>query len=337
MAAREPKAQAATTRDPEVPAVGSSTPGGAPPSTMFEATDTIATMQLTQFQLAWIRLRRHRMAMIGIGILSFMVIMAIVAPWVAPESPYDPNAADVFNAADKAPTFADGLRYIFGADYNGHSISSQTMWGARFSLLIGFVSAVAGIMIGVVVGSVSGYFGNWVDTILMRIVDVFLALPILPILLIAAAILGGGHLSVALMIEIFVIFGWAYPARLVRGQFLSLRQMEFSEAARAVGVSVPRIIFRHLLPNTLRPILVATTLAVASNIIFESAIDFLGIGLQYPDTSWGSVLAFAELDPGGIKSAWWVTVFPGLFLVATIVAINFIGDGLSDALDVRQK
>ena len=139
------------------------------------------------------------------------------------------------------------------------------------------------------------------------------------------------------MIGIFTFFGWAYPARLIRGLFLSLRTVEYAEAARAVGVSTPRIIFRHLLPNTLRPILVATTLAIAGNIAGEAAIDFLGYGLQYPDTSWGSVLAFAEQDPLGLKAAWWVTVYPGLFLVATIVAVNFLGDGLSDAMDVRSK
>jgi peptide/nickel transport system permease protein len=168
----------------------------------------------------------------------------------------------------------------------------------------------------------------------MRAVDVFLTIPGLPILLAVSAIFGGGHTSAAVIIGIFTFFGWPYPARLVRGQFLSLRTMEYAEAARAVGVPPVRIVFRHLLPAALRPILVATTLIVAGNIVGESALDFLNLGLQYPDTSWGSVLAFAEQEQ---FQNWWVTVFPGLFLALTVVAVNFIGDGISDALDVRSK
>ena len=297
----------------------------------------LGTRQLSQLQLVWMRFRRHRLAMVGTGILLFMAAMAIFAPLVAPENIYDPNSADIFNAADKAPTLASGLRYIFGADFNGHSIAAQIIYGARYSLLIGFTAAILSTLIGMVVGAISGYFGGAIDTVLMRLVDIFLTLPALPVLLVAAAELGHGHVSVGLVIVIFTFFGWAYIARLVRSLFLTLRTLEYTEAARAVGVSTARIIFRHMLPNALRPILVATTLAVAGNIVFEAAIDFLGIGLQYPDTSWGSVLAFAEQDPLGLRAAWWVTVYPGLFLVATIVAVNFLGDGLSDAMDVRSK
>jgi peptide/nickel transport system permease protein len=297
----------------------------------------LETKQLTQFQLAWMRFRRHHLAMVGVTVLMLMTLMAIFAPWISPENIYNPMSADIFNAAEKAPTFSQGLRYIFGADFNGHSIAAQIIYGARFSLLIGFSSAVFSSLIGVTVGAVAGYFGGWVDSVLMRLVDVFLALPFLPVLLVAAAIFGGGHTSVLLVILILAFFGWAYVARLLRASFLTLRSAEYTEAARAVGVSNSRIMFRHMLPNALRPILVATTLAVASNIITEAAIDFLGLGLQYPDTSWGSVLSFAQSDPQGISGAPWVTIFPGFFLVATVVAVNFLGDGLSDALDVRMK
>lgn len=296
--------------------------------------EDLPSKQLSQVQLVWIRFRRHRLAMVGLSILLFMTLMAIFAPLISPENIYDSNSADIFNGVDLPPTFSSGLRYIFGSDLTGHSISAQIIYGARFSLLIGFSSAIAATIIGALVGAVSGYFGGWLDNLLMRIVDVFLTLPFLPVLLVAAGLLGGGHTSVLLVIGIFTFFGWAYPARLIRGLFLSLRTVEYAEAARAVGVSTARIIFRHLLPNTLRPILVATTLAIAGNIAGEAAIDFLGYGLQYPDTSWGSVLSFAEQEQ---FRAWWLTVFPGLFLVATIVAVNFLGDGLSDALDVRSK
>ena len=205
--------------------------------------DGVSSRQLSQSQLIMMRFRRHRLAMVGSGILLFMILMAIFAPIISPENIYDPTSADIFNAPDKAPTFAQGLRYIFGADFNGHSISSQIIYGARYSLLIGFTSAILATLIGAAIGAVSGFFGGFVDTVLMRLVDIFLTLPALPILLVAAAILGHGHLSVPLIILIFTVFGWAFIARLTRGQFLTLRSQEFVEAAKAVGVSNSRIIF----------------------------------------------------------------------------------------------
>ncbi|MDB5077052.1 MAG: ABC-type dipeptide transport system, permease component [Chloroflexi bacterium] len=296
--------------------------------------DPIATRQLTQLQLAWIRLRRHRLGMIGLGVMIFLVLMAIFAPLIAPENIYDPNSNDIFGAADKAPTLHDGLRYLFGADNLGRSVTSLIIWGARYTLLISFTATITSTLIGVVVGGVAGFYGGWVDSLLMRVVDVFLTLPALSVLLVAAAVFGHGNTTVLLVIIVFTVLGWAYIARLVRGSFLSLRSMEFTEAARSVGVSNARIIFRHILPNALRPVLVATTLGIAGNISFEAAIDFLGFGLQYPDTSWGTALAFASQEQFRV---WWVTVWPGVFLTITIVAINFVGDGLSDALDVRSK
>jgi peptide/nickel transport system permease protein len=296
--------------------------------------EALATRQLSQLQLALFRLRRHRLAMFAIGILLFMLLLAIFAPYIAPENIYDTTSNDIFNATDKAPTLGGGLRYLFGADFVGRSVSSQIIWGTRYTLLISFTSAIVSSLVGMFVGGISGYYGRWIDSLLMRVTDVFLTLPGLPVLLVAAGILGGGTTTVGLVIAVFTFLGWAYIARLVRSSFLSLRNMEFAEAARAVGVSDLRIIFRHLLPNALRPVLVATTLAVAANMSFESAIDFLGYGLQYPSTSWGTVLAFASQEQFKV---WWVTVFPGLFLVITIVAVNFLGDGLSDALDVRSN
>jgi peptide/nickel transport system permease protein len=276
--------------------------------------------------------------MVGSGTLLFIIVVATLAPLLAPEDIYDPNAADIFNAVDLPPQCSGGIhncfRYLFGSDLNGHSMMAQVIWGARYSLLIGISAALLTTLIGATVGSISGYFGGWVDSVIMRLVDVFLTLPFLPVLIAAAGILGGGHTSVVLVILIFTFFGWAYIARLTRGQFLSLRTLEYIEAARAVGVSTRRIIFRHMLPNALRPILVATTLGIAGNIVGEAAIDFLGFGLQYPDTSWGTVLSFAEQEQ---FRYWWLTVIPGLFLVITIVSVNFIGDGLSDALDVKSK
>jgi peptide/nickel transport system permease protein len=301
------------------------------------SSDALGTRQLTQAQLIWIRFRRHKLAMIGSGTLMFIIMVAIFAPLIAPENIYDEFANNI-DATDWAPQCSGGFhncfRYLFGTDYNGHSMMAQVIWGARYSLLIGISAALLTTIIGATVGSISGYFGGWVDSVIMRTVDVFLTLPFLPVLIAAAGILGGGHTSVILVIAIFTFFGWAYIARLTRGQFLSLRTLEYIEAARAVGVSTRRIIFRHMLPNALRPILVATTLGIAGNIVGEAAIDFLGFGLQYPDTSWGTVLSYAEQEEFRF---WWLTVIPGLFLVITIVSVNFIGDGLSDALDVKSK
>jgi ABC-type dipeptide/oligopeptide/nickel transport system permease subunit len=295
--------------------------------------DPIATKQLTQVQLVWIRLRRHRLGMVGIFVLLLMILMAIFAPLIAPEDIYNSSSYDML-AGNMAPTLSGGLRYLFGTDFEGRSLTSLIIWGARYTLLISFTATISSTIIGIIVGGVSGFFGGWVDSLLMRIVDIFLTLPALSVLLVSAAIFGGGHTTPLLVIIVFTALSWAFIARLVRASFLALRAMEFTEAARAVGVSNTRIIFRHIMPNALRPILVALTLGIAGNISFEAAIDFLGYGLQYPDTSWGTILAFAQQEQ---FSKWWVTVFPGVFITLTIVAINFIGDGLSDALDVRSK
>jgi ABC-type dipeptide/oligopeptide/nickel transport system permease subunit len=309
--------------------------GGGPRSSPFSSDlETVPGKQLSQLQLTWIRLRRHRLGMVGIGVLLFMIVMAVFAPWIAPENIYDPYSNDIFNAADKAPTLSHGLRYLFGADFAARSVSSLIIWGARYTLLISFTATIASTIIGLIVGGIAGYYGGRVDSILMRLVDIFLTLPALPFLLVCASIFGAGHTTPTLVIVVFTILGWAYISRLVRGSFLSLRAMEFTEAARAVGVSNMRIIFRHIMPNALRPVLVALTLGIAGNMSFEAAIDFLNFGLQFPTTSWGTILSFAEQEQFKV---WWVTVFPGLFLTLTIVAINFIGDGLSDALDVRSK
>lgn len=309
-----------------------------PPASGASENEGLPARQLTQMQLVWLRFRRHRLAMVGTGVLLFMALMAIFAPVITPEAVVGncddatQVCPDIINAVDLAPTLSHGLRYLFGSDYNGHSIAAQIIYGARYSLLIGFSAAILTTILGAAFGAISGFFGGWTDTVMMRTVDVFLTLPSLPILLTASAIFGQGHTSVPLIILIFTFLGWAYTARLVRSLFLSLRTVEYAEAARAAGVPTTRIIFRHLMPNALRPILVTTTLAVANFIIFEAAVDYLGFGLQYPDTSWGSVLAFAQQEQ---FKAWWVTIFPGLFLIATIIAVNFVGDGLSDALDVR--
>ncbi len=302
-----------------------------PAATSSEPEQEIATRQLTQTQLTWIRFRRHKPAMIGAVLIVFFILLAVFAPLVTPESPYNPLSFDATNA-DLSPRFSPWY-FALGTDTNGHSMLSQIAWGARISLMVGFIGAFGSSLIGVIVGAVSGYYSGWVDTLMMRVTDVFLTLPFLPMLIVAADIFGAGHLWI--IIGIFIGFFWPIIARLTRASFLSLREQEFTEAARSVGVNDSRIIFRHLLPNALRPILVATTLNIATFIVVEAAIDYLGAGVVYPDASWGNILANAENAFG--SGNWWWPVFPGVALVLTVLSVNFLGDGLGDALDVRSK
>jgi peptide/nickel transport system permease protein len=210
------------------------------------------------------------------------------------------------------------------------------MWityGARVSLEVGLISAALTMVIAIVVGGTAGYFGGWIDAVVMRITDVFLTLPFLPLLILLSFYLSKG--SVWLIVLIFGVLSWPGAARLVRGYYLTFRQQEFTEAARAVGVSDTRIIFRHILPNAMSPVIVATTLAVAGFIGAEAAIDFLGVGIKSPNVSWGLSLSNAQNYFG--EGNWWWALFPGLFLLITTLSINFLGDGLRDALDVRSR
>jgi peptide/nickel transport system permease protein len=300
------------------------------PTPAGKAAPEIATAPVSQLRLIWLRFRRHKPAMVGLAILLVMIALAVCAPFITPENPYDQFSYDAANA-DLSPRLTPAWFFILGTDTNGHTILSQIVWGARISLAVGLVSAFGASFVGVLVGAISGYLGGWIDTVVMRLTDVFLTLPFLPLLLLAADLFGQGHLWI--IIAILIIFSWPGIARLTRAAYLSLREQEFAEAARAVGVSEWRIIFRHLLPNALRPVLVATTLAIATFIVVEAAIDFLGAGVTYPDASWGNILANAQTSFG--TGNWWWPTFPGLALVLTVLAVNFLGDGLGDALDVR--
>jgi len=296
----------------------------------------IATRQLTHTRLTWIRFRRHKPAMIGSVIILLMVALALLAPVITPENPYNQLSWDATNI-NLSPRLHPAWFYVLGTDLYGHTIFSQIAWGARVSLTVGFGGSFGATVIGVIIGAVAGYAGGWVDTIVMRMTDVFLTLPFLPLLIVSNYLFGGGSGAqrVTIVIAIFIAFFRPVIARLTRASFLSLREREFAEAARAVGVSDGRIVFRHLLPNALRPILVATTLNIASFITTEAAIDYLGAGIQYPDASWGNILTDAQNDL--FNGNWWWAAFPGMFLVLTVLSVNFVGDGLGDALDVRSK
>jgi peptide/nickel transport system permease protein len=301
-------------------------------SQLLQDTD-VPIEQLGQIQLVWRRFKRHRLAQIGAVTVILLGLMAVFAPLISPETYLNWNYL-VSNVQPRLtyPGQSD-WRYIMGSDVQGHSLLMWIAYGARVSLAVGILSAMLTSVIGIVIGGTAGYFGGWIDSVLMRITDVFLTLPQLPLLIMLSYYVSKG--SWLLIVLIFGLIGWTGVARLVRSYYLTFRQQEFVEAARAIGVADARIIFRHILPNALSPVIVSTTLAVAGFIVAEAAIDFLGVGIKSPTVSWGLSLANSE-DYFGAGNWWWA-FFPGIFILITVLAINFFGDGLRDALDVRSR
>ena len=279
----------------------------------------------SQWSYARTRFLRHRLAMGGLVGLVIFFGAGIFANYIAP---YPFDQIDLTNVL-QAPTTAG--HHWFGTDEIGRDFLSRVIYGIRTSEEVGFFVAVVSSIIGLVVGALAGYFGGLLDNILMRITDLVLTLPLLAILLTAAALLGeGSQWRVSIILALFL---WTGIARIVRGVFLSLREKEYVEAAKASGAGDLRIMFRHILPNTLGPVVVAGTLAVATAILVEAALSFLGFGIKPPTTSLGVLVASGQNNP----QKWWVTVFPGLTIVAIVLCINFMGDGLRDALDPQQR
>jgi len=287
----------------------------------------VSLESLSQWQLAWRRFKLHKLAMVGIGIFGVMLLVAIIGPFI---NPYDPlKIPNALRPGGDPPSLA----HIFGTDNVGRDVFSMVINGAHISLMIGVFSMLVAGIVGVIVGAVAGYMGGTVDNILMRIVDVFFAIPFLFVILVAARFFGQGQLIP--LIAIFGLLSWPLIARLVRALFLTLREADFVEAARAVGVGDTRITFRHILPSALGPVIVAMTLTMAGNIVLESFVSFLGFGLSEDQTSWGNALSNAQtvLSAGN----WWWAFFPGMAIALTVLAINFVGDGLRDALDPRSR
>jgi peptide/nickel transport system permease protein len=287
----------------------------------------VALESLSQWRLAWIRFRRHRMAMLGIVVFGLIVLVAIFGPII---NPYDPlNIPGAQTPGGDAPSWV----HPFGTDDTGRDVFTMVMNGARISVAVGFISMMIAGFIGVVVGVVAGYVGGWVDNLLMRIVDVFFAVPFLFIILVAARFFGQGQ--VISLILIFGLLSWPLIARLIRALFLSLREQEFVQAATAAGVGDMRIAFRHIFPNTLGPVIVAMTLVMASNIVLEAFVSFLNFGISSDQTSWGNALSNAQPALG--LGNWWWAFFPGMAIAITVISINFVGDGLRDALDPHSR
>jgi peptide/nickel transport system permease protein len=287
---------------------------------------------LTQWELAWKKFRKHRLAVIGLGILAVLLGAAIIGPIFLPYDFANVPTPDVIVPVGRPPTLAHPFGESGGLQ---RDVFMLVLNGARTSLFIGFSSMFIGVAIGTIVGSVAGYLGGFVDNFLMRIVDIMLSLPLLFVILVAARFFANAKDNVWMIVVIFGIFSWMGVSRLVRGLFLSIREREFVEAARAVGVRDRRIIFRHILPNALSPILVAGSLIVAGNIIGEAFVSFLGFGVNPITPTWGNILSNAlTFIPQG---NWWWPLFPGLAIILTVLAVNFVGDGLRDAFDPRTR
>lgn len=275
-------------------------------------------------QLAFRRFVRNRMAVAGIFILVAVTLLSVFAPLIANHNPY---TADLYNT-DARP---DGNHWL-GTDDTGRDAFSRLLYGGRISLLIGLMTMIFTVLIGGTLGAVAGYYGKWVDMIIMRATDVLLTLPTLLMFLFLASVLEKTSLWV--LITALALTSWATTARIVRGQFLSLREREFVLSARAIGCSDLRIIFRHMIPNTLGPIIVNATLLMAVMISVESALSFLGFGVPEPTPTWGNMLNGAR-NIRVLTQQPWLWIPPGAMIVITVLAINFIGDGLRDAFDTR--
>jgi len=268
----------------------------------------------------WQRLRRNRMAMAGAVIVLVMFVLGMAAPLLG----RDPGAIDIA-ARLQAPNWHHPL----GTDDLGRDVLTRILFGARISLLVGFVAVGIATAIGIVLGALAGYYGRWIDTLLMRFVDIMLCFPTFFLILAVIAFLDPSIWNIMVIIG---LTGWMGVARLVRAEFLTLRERDFVQAARAIGANDARIIFRHILPNALSPVLVSATLGVAGAILTESALSFLGIGVQPPTPSWGNMLIAGKQTLG---TAWWLSVFPGLAILVTVLGYNLLGEGIRDALDPR--
>lgn len=279
----------------------------------------------SQWAIAARRFRRDWLAMAGLVVIAVLALLAILAPAVAP---YDPTAQnDVAATQFLAPSAAHPM----GTDLFGRDVLSRVIYGARISLTIGFLAVGLSITLGTLMGAVAGYFGGWIDTLLMRFTDTVLAFPRLILLILIVAIF---RPSLLLIILVLGLTQWPGTARIVRGEVLSLREREFVQAARALGFGRARIILRHIVPNVLAPVIVAATLGIGNTIVLEAGLSFLGLGVQPPTPSWGSMVADGR---DNLINAWWVATFPGLTIVATVLAFNLVGDGLRDALDPRLR
>jgi peptide/nickel transport system permease protein len=298
-------------------------------------------------RIAWNRLKRDRVAMVSAGVIIFLVLVAILAPVIVKLLGHPPNEfhSNLTSEDTQLPLGKYGgitAHYLFGVEpVNGRDLFSRVVYGSRISLIIAFFATVLSVVIGTLIGVIAGYFGGWVDTVLSRIMDAILTFPLLLFAFVLAGVipdhsfgLSGNTLHVVILIFIIGFFSWPYIGRIIRGQTLSIREREYVEASRSLGARPMFIIFREVLPNLVAPILVYTTLLIPTNILFEAALSFLGVGVPPPTATWGGMLSdavqWATVDP-------WFMLFPGLAIFVTVLAFNLFGDGLRDAFDPRSR
>jgi peptide/nickel transport system permease protein len=292
--------------------------------------EQLAPAEPGQIVVIWRRYRKHKLGLIGFFTLLVMTALCIAAPLV---SPHDPARLDLLNTFGPTTLSLQSPHWL-GTDEFGRDIFTRLLYAGRISLTVGILVTLVTVIAGALVGVVAGYFGGILDTILMRFVDLLSSLPGLPILLVASRMLSQYLPTMVVIIIVLSLLGWLGVSRLVRGSVLALRDLEFVEATRALGAGSGRIILRHLLPNSLGPIIVASTLSVGGFILTESALSFLGFGIQPPTPSWGNMLA--DVNSYFLEHPL-LAFYPGLAILLTVVSINFMGDALRDALDPRLK
>ena len=273
------------------------------------------------WKIFWRRFRRNKLAMLGALIIFSLAVVAVIAPLIAP---FNPNQQDILHRLEPP-----SRKHPLGTDDLGRDLFSRVIYGTRVSLLVGFVAIGIAIIIGSFLGLLSGYFGGWLDAVIMRFVDIMLCFPTFFLILMVIAFLEPNIWTVMAVIG---LTGWPGLTRLVRGECLSVREREFVQAAKVLGLSNIRVMFVHLLPNVMAPILVTATLGIGGAILTESALSFLGLGVQPPTPSWGNILTAGK---DYITIAWWLSLYPGLAILITVLAYNLLGEGLRDVLDPR--
>ncbi|MEK7341406.1 MAG: ABC transporter permease [Candidatus Binatota bacterium] len=271
----------------------------------------------------WRSVRQNPLTLFGGSVVVCLFVIALAAPYLPIRDPYSIDAEAVLEAPS--------IRHPFGTDELGRDVFSRVIYGSRISLWVGFVSVGIAIVIGTSLGSAAGYYGGWMDGLIMRFVDVMLCFPTFFLILAVIAFL---EPNIGTIMAIIGLTGWMGVCRLVRAEFLSLKERDFVQSARALGVGNLRIIVHHILPNSLTPVMIAAILGIAGAILTESALSFLGIGVQPPTPSWGNILTSGK---DNIQIAWWLSLFPGLSILVTVLSYNLLGEGLRDALDPRLR
>jgi peptide/nickel transport system permease protein len=267
------------------------------------------------------RFLKNKLSVAGGVIVALLFLVALFAPVI---SPYNPNDIDRQHILE-----APGINHPLGTDDLGRDILSRMIWGARISLSVGFVAVGIATLIGIFFGAVSGYYGGWPDMIITRFIDIMLSIPTFFLILAVIAFIGSGIFNIMAVIG---FTSWMGVARLVRAEFLTLKERDYVLAARAIGASDMQIIFRHIMINSMAPVLVSAVLGIAGAVLVESALSFLGIGVQPPTPSWGNILT---LGKDNIEIAWWLSVFPGLAILITVLGYNLLGEGIRDSIDPR--